>query len=81
MLNYSTYDLRFYALVQDLKHWSSYIAYNKFVLYSDHEDLKYLTSPDKLSSRHVVQVAYVQQFTFVIKHKSEALNKVVDALS
>jgi hypothetical protein len=27
-LNYSTYDIEFYALVQSLKHWSSYLAYN-----------------------------------------------------
>jgi hypothetical protein len=33
-LNYSTYDIEFYALVQSLKHWSSYLAYNDFILYS-----------------------------------------------
>jgi hypothetical protein len=79
-LNYSTYDVEFYALVQSLRHWSSYLAYNDFILYSDHEALKHLNSQDKLSSRHVKWAAYVQQFSFTIKHKARALNKV-DALS
>jgi hypothetical protein len=51
-LNYSTYDIEFYALVQSLKHWSFYLAYNDFILYSDHEALKHLSSQDKLSARH-----------------------------
>jgi hypothetical protein len=48
-LNYNTYDMEFYALVQSLRHWSSYLAYNDFILYSDYEALKYLNSQDKLS--------------------------------
>jgi hypothetical protein len=80
-LNYSTYDMEFYALVQSLRHWSSYLAYNDFILYSDHEALKHLNSQDKLSSRHTKWAAYVQQFSFTIKHKTEALNRVADALS
>jgi hypothetical protein len=49
-LNYSTYDIEFYALVQSLKHWSSYLTYNDFILYFDHEALKHLNSQDKLST-------------------------------
>jgi hypothetical protein len=79
-LNYSTYDVELYAFVQSLKHWSSYLAY-KLILYSDHEVLKHLHSLDKLSSRHVGWAAYVQHFSFVIKHKLGAVNKGADALS
>ena len=80
-LNYSTYDVEFYALVQSLRHWNSYLAYNDFILYSDHEALKHLNSQDKFSSRHAKWATYVQQFSFTIKHKAGALNRVVDALS
>ena len=43
-LNYNTYDVEFYALVQYLKHWSTYLAYNYFILYLDHEALKHQNS-------------------------------------
>ena len=43
-LNYSTYDMEFYALVQSLMHWSSYLAYNDFILYSDYKALKHFNS-------------------------------------
>ena len=80
-LNYSTFDMEFYALVQSLRHWSSYLAYNDFILYSDHEAFKHFNSQDKLSSWHAKWATYVQQFSFTIKHKAGALNKVADAFS
>ena len=80
-LNYNTYDIEFYTLVQSLKHWSSDLAYNDFILYFDHEALKHLNNQDKLSTRHAKWAAFTQQFSFTIKHKLGALNKVADALS
>ena len=41
---YSTYDREFYAVIQALKHWRHYLLHKKFVLFSDHEALKYLHS-------------------------------------
>ena len=80
-LNYNTYDLEFYAISCALNHWSSYLAYHEFVLYSDHVALKHINSQDKLSSRHAIWAAYIQQFSFIVKHKFGALNRVADALS
>jgi hypothetical protein len=45
------------------------------------EALKHLNSQDKLLSRHAKWAAYVQQFSFTIKHKAKALNRVADTLS
>ena len=80
-MNYNTYDLEFYAISCALNHWSSYLAYHEFVLYSNHDALKHINSQDKLSSWHAIWAAYIQQFSFVVKHKFGALNRVADALS
>ena len=51
-LRYSTYDREFYAVIQALKHWRHYLLHKEFVLFSDHEALKYLHSQRKLSDQH-----------------------------
>lgn len=78
---YNTYDVELYAIVQAVKHWRHYLFHKDFVLYTDHDALKHLSSQGKVSSRHASWIAYLQQFTFVIKHTSGASNRVADALS
>ena len=78
---YSTYDIEFYAVVQAVKHWRHYLFHREFVLYTDHEALKHLHNQDKISARHASWSAYLQQFTFVLKHKAGTSNRVADALS
>ena len=78
---YSTYDIEFYTVVQAMKHWRHYLFHREFVLYTDHEALKHLHSQDKISARHAAWSAYLQQFTFVLKHKAGTSNRVADALS
>ena len=80
-LHYNTYNVEFYATVLALKCWYHYLIHNYFVLHSDHEALKYLNSQDKLSDRHAKWVAYVQQFSFRIKHKSGVLNRVTNIIA
>ena len=53
----------------------------EFVIFSDHEALKYLNSQQKLSARHARWVEYLQSFTFVLKHKAGSENHAADALS
>ncbi|XP_022889239.1 uncharacterized protein LOC111404704 [Olea europaea var. sylvestris] len=78
---YSTYDVEFYAIVQAIRHWRHYLFHKEFILYTDHDTFKHLGTQDKVSARHASWIAYLQQFTFVIKHKAGALNKIADALS
>jgi len=80
-LNYSTYDNKLYALVRALQNWQQYIFSKEFVIHSDHESLKYLKGQSKLNKRHAKWVEFLEQFTYVIKHKQGKINVVVDALS
>jgi len=78
---YSTYDKEFYAVIQALRYWRHYLLPQEFVLYSDHEALRYLNSQKRLNVRHSKWVEFLQDYIFVLKHKAGFENKVVDALS
>jgi hypothetical protein len=49
---YSTYGKEFYAVIQDLKKWRHYLIPKEFFLYSDNQDLQFITSKEKLNQRH-----------------------------
>ncbi|KAE8661446.1 hypothetical protein F3Y22_tig00113725pilonHSYRG00321 [Hibiscus syriacus] len=53
----------------------------EFILFTDHEALKYINGQHKLSRRHAKWVAYLQEFTFTLRHQAGSLNRVADALS
>jgi len=78
---YTTYDKEFYAVVQTLRYWHNYLLSQEFVIYSDHEALKYLNSQKKLNSRYGRWVEFLQDYTYVLKHKAEMESRVADALS
>ncbi|GJV00992.1 RNA-directed DNA polymerase [Tanacetum coccineum] len=66
---YSTYDKEFYAIVCSLDTWRHYLLSNEFVLFSDHEALKFINGQHKLKPRHAKWVEFIQAFSFVIRHK------------
>ncbi|GJW27360.1 putative mitochondrial protein [Tanacetum coccineum] len=78
---WTTYELEFYAIVWAVKHWEQYLFQQEFLLQTDHEALKYFNNQKSISFMHASWMEYLQQFTFVIKHKAGTKNKVADALS
>jgi RNase H-like domain found in reverse transcriptase len=79
--NYTTYEKKFYIIVRVLGHWRHYLISKEFILYSDHEALKFINGQHKLKPRHARWVEFFQGYTFHIKHKSGASNQVADTLS
>nr|GEZ57252.1 RNA-directed DNA polymerase [Tanacetum cinerariifolium] len=78
---YSTYDKELYAIVRSLEYWRHYLFSAEFILYSDHQALKFIQGQAKLKPRHAKWVETLQDFSFVIRHKAGSANSVADALS
>ncbi|GKA91454.1 transposon ty3-I gag-pol polyprotein [Tanacetum coccineum] len=78
---YSIYDKEFYVIACSLDTWRHYLLSNEFVLFSDHEALKFINGQHKLKPRHAKWVDFIQDFSFVIRHKVGSNNQVADALS
>ena len=80
-VRYSNYDRELYAVVQFLRYWRHYLLHNEFILYSDHDALRFLHSQKKLNARHARWNEILQEFTFSLRHKPGRDNKVANALS
>lgn len=57
--NYSSYDKKFHAIIQALGHWRHYLISKEFILFSDHEALKYINGQHKLNNRHEKWVEFL----------------------
>ena len=64
-----------------LCYWRHYLLSQEFVLYLEHEALKYLNSQKRLNARYNKWVEFLHDCTFVFGHKAGVENKVTDALS
>ncbi|XP_010278719.1 PREDICTED: uncharacterized protein LOC104612828 [Nelumbo nucifera] len=79
---WSTYDKEFYVVVRALKTWEHYLIAKEFVLYIDHQALKYLSKQKQLrSDLHARWSAFLDKFPYKIMYKARQQNTVADALS
>ncbi|GJU41641.1 putative nucleotidyltransferase, ribonuclease H [Tanacetum coccineum] len=78
---YTTYSLEFYAVVQAVKHWCQYLFHKEFILFTDHDSLRHIHTQDKVLHKHGRWLAFLEKFTFVVKHKTRVSNRAADALS
>jgi hypothetical protein len=63
-----------------LETWQHYIWQREFIIYSDHEALKYLKGQPKLNYRHAKWVEFVESFPYIVKYKKGKETVVADAL-
>jgi len=51
--HYDVYDRELYVVVQSLRYWCHYLLPTEFVLYSDHQALRYINSQKRVGHRHI----------------------------
>ncbi|GKC78402.1 putative nucleotidyltransferase, ribonuclease H, partial [Tanacetum coccineum] len=68
-------------MVQAVKHWRHYWFHKEFVLFTNHDSLRHIRTQDKVSHKHGRWLAFLEKFTFLVKHKTSVSNRVADALS
>jgi hypothetical protein len=82
-INYPIHEKEQLAVVYALTKWRVYLhsTAKPFVIYTDHESLKYLQSKNNLSPRQVRWNEKLAEYNFEIKYRKGSLNIVPDALS
>ncbi|KAK9085630.1 hypothetical protein Sjap_026041 [Stephania japonica] len=79
--NYPVHDLELAAVVFALKAWRHYLYGEKFVLYTDHQSLRYIFTQKDLNMRQRRWLELLKDYDFTSEYHPGKANVVADALS
>ena len=81
--NYEIYDKEMLAVMRAFYEWSHYLKGAKQIIevLTDHQNLTYFRKPQNLNRRQARWVLDLQEFEFIIKHRSGKSNSKADILS
>ncbi len=78
--NYHTTDLKCLAIIWSVRHFHKYLINKPFKIFTDHSILKNLQKITEPTGRRARWIMELQQYNFVIKHRSGKKNQNADAL-
>ena len=81
--NYKIYDKEMLAVMRAFYEWSHYLKGAKQIIevLTDHQNLTYFRKPQNLNRRQAHSVMDLQEYNFIIKHRSGKSNSKADILS
>ena len=79
--NYHTTDLECLAIIWSVQHFHKYLINKPFKIFTDHSALKSLQKITEPTGRRARWIMELQQYNFVIEHRSGKKNQNADALS
>ncbi|MCO5583560.1 hypothetical protein L7F22_037471 [Adiantum nelumboides] len=75
------YEKELISLIHALQSWKHYLLGTAFVIYTDHQSIRYFMTQTKLSEKQMRWANFLSQFYFHIAHVAGKKNQVADALS
>jgi hypothetical protein len=81
--NYMTHDREFLAIILCIREWRHFLigSHHQTIVFTDHKNLTYFQTPQKLTRRQVRWVAEIMEYNIKLQHKAGRQMIVADALS
>jgi hypothetical protein len=79
--NYPTHDLELAIVVHALKIWRHYMIGNKYKIFTDHKNLKYIFTQKELNLRQRRWLELIKDYNLDIQYHPGKANVVADASS